>query len=386
VVWTVVVVEAGGYAALRVLSDRAPLLFEIDLEAMLASLDAERIAAHASGSRPGVAYLFDRALGWVRAPDRSVPRPHGLRMTTDPRGSRVVPGATGPVWIATYGDSFTEGLDVNDEDTWQAVLARSTGTRVWNFGVAGYGPDQALLLLERNERDGVGAPVVVLAMIDENRNRLVNFVPRFYNQTAGAHMSFKPRFVETGTGWSVASFMPEDPTDLEALRAALVAAARVDPFIALRRHRVAFPYSVRAAAFLWRWGLEPRIPWPGGTPEAWAILEAVTDRFVALSERRGFVPVLVRLPQSPGEIVHFDAPRHARARERLSRPGLVYVDVVEVLAGADGPAVAPGFDPATYLSRLHPSAAGNAAIAAVLEDALRRAGAGPATAASGRGD
>lgn len=325
-------------------------------------------------------YLFDRALGWIRAPDRSVVRPHGPRITTDALGSRVTPGARGPLWIASYGDSFTEGLDVGDADTWQARLARRTGTRVLNFGVSGYGPDQALLLLERNLRDGIEAPVVVLAMIDENRNRLLGFVPRFYNQPAGPFMTFKPRFVRSAGGWSVQSFMPEDMGDVEAVRAAARTASLVDPFFGLRQHRIAFPYSLRAAAFLWRWGASPRTPWPGDREEAWAILEEIVRRFTALSRERDFVPVVALLPQSVEEIAEPDRPRQAHIAARIARPertGLVYVDVGAELAGPRAEQIAPGFAPDTYLERRHPSSAGNGAIAAVLEDALRRAGAGP---------
>jgi hypothetical protein len=282
--------------------------------------------------------------------------------------------------MATYGDSFTEGLDVEDAETWQAYLSRSTGTRVLNFGVSGYGPDQALLLLERNERAGTTAPVVVLAMIDENRNRLVGFAPVFYNQLAGPVMSFKPRFVQTAAGWTVQGFMPEDATDLEAVRAAARAASRVDPFFQLRQHRIAFPYGLRAAAFLWRWGPRPQTPWPGDSAEAWAILEQVVDRFVDLSRRRGFVPVLARLPQDEREIVEPDRTRRAYFASRVARPRnpeLIYVDVAQVLSGPRAAAVAPDFDPDAYLADTHPSAAGDAAIASALEEALRRAGAGP---------
>jgi hypothetical protein len=70
---------------------------------------------------------------------------------------------------------------VDDDETWQAYLAAAIGKPVWNFGVGGYGPDQALLALERNLGAGLRTPIVVLAMINENLNRLMMTYRSFYS-------------------------------------------------------------------------------------------------------------------------------------------------------------------------------------------------------------
>jgi hypothetical protein len=49
-----------------------------------------------------------------------------------------------------FGDSFTFGVGVNDDETLPNAFSILSGMRVLNFGVAGYGPHQMLRLLERD--------------------------------------------------------------------------------------------------------------------------------------------------------------------------------------------------------------------------------------------
>ena len=47
------------------------------------------------------------------------------------------------------GDSFTAGVEVDDRESWPALLQGLLGRRIVNGGVAGYGLDQAVLRAER---------------------------------------------------------------------------------------------------------------------------------------------------------------------------------------------------------------------------------------------
>ena len=101
----------------------------------------------------------DPELGWDYRPNERLTDVGAFgretHITVDGDGARTLPGVAGPGLIAAYGDFFTAGSNVNDDQTWEYFLSRLTGTRVANFGVAGYGPDQALLKLERNFRRGL---------------------------------------------------------------------------------------------------------------------------------------------------------------------------------------------------------------------------------------
>jgi hypothetical protein len=91
----------------------------------------------------------------------------------DETGSRVIPAFpdTRVSCLSLYGDSWTwAGAD--PERTWGNVLAKLLGCRVANYGLGGFGSDQAYLHYLHNEQDR--APVVFLGHLSENILRNVN--------------------------------------------------------------------------------------------------------------------------------------------------------------------------------------------------------------------
>lgn len=52
--------------------------------------------------------------------------------------------------VAALGDSFTDGLTLPVELTWPARLGRLMGVKVRNYGTAGFGPGQELLVLKQH--------------------------------------------------------------------------------------------------------------------------------------------------------------------------------------------------------------------------------------------
>jgi hypothetical protein len=63
--------------------------------------------------------------------------------------------------INAYGNSFTEGNQVSDGETWQEYLAGHFGEPVGNFGVGNYGVYQAYRRMLRVEGTPDGAPYVI---------------------------------------------------------------------------------------------------------------------------------------------------------------------------------------------------------------------------------
>jgi hypothetical protein len=108
----------------------------------------------------------DPRLGW--------PSRDWLADNADSMGARRSPEnerlADQPPCVSTYGDSFTFGSDVADEQAWTNVLAQRLGCRVTNFGVPGYGVDQSVLRFEGNHEHHT--PVVILGFytLDMDRN------------------------------------------------------------------------------------------------------------------------------------------------------------------------------------------------------------------------
>lgn len=111
---------------------------------------------HRGGETP-YAFSFDvhhPIRGWAVAPNvRNLEVFGGKRLNTDAhglRGSREVPfeKTPGTLRVAIFGDSFTFGEEVSDDETFaHQVELLLPGVEVLNFGVHGYGHDQALLYL-----------------------------------------------------------------------------------------------------------------------------------------------------------------------------------------------------------------------------------------------
>lgn len=129
--------------------------------------------------------LRDPVTGWPpieAAARRFVPRPSPAS------------AGTGPPCVTTYGDSFVFADEVGDDAAWGDVLARRLGCGVGNFGVGGFGTDQALLRFMANAGDS--APVTVLGIFAENVLRNVNQYRHFL--TGAEPLGLKPRFVLDG--------------------------------------------------------------------------------------------------------------------------------------------------------------------------------------------
>lgn len=112
----------------------------------------------------------------------------------DPRGSRLIPAYPDPdrfpSCISLYGDSFTFGQEVDHEHAWSNVLSRLEHCRVANYGVGGYGTDQAYLRFKVNRSDE--SPIVVLGLYSENIMRNVNQFRNVYYRT---RYGLKPSFI-----------------------------------------------------------------------------------------------------------------------------------------------------------------------------------------------
>ncbi len=75
--------------------------------------------------------------------------------------------------INTYGDSFTQGHQVSDGETWQEVLAAHFCEPIRNYGIGGFGVYQACLRMRDTESTDAGAPHVVLNIWGDDHHRSI---------------------------------------------------------------------------------------------------------------------------------------------------------------------------------------------------------------------
>jgi hypothetical protein len=212
---------------------------------------------------------------------------------------------------------------------------------VLNFGVGGYGLDQAYL---RYLQDGVRyrPRIVLIGFMSEDILRSVSVFRPYYVGGTGLPMS-KPRFaLDAGRLVPIANPLQT----LSQYRALLDAPERVLPrlgehdYYYQTRYR-AGPFDRLASVRLFKVArfdiLDPfhGIIARGGVyvrdSEAFAVTAATFDAFVGDVLRRGAVPVVVLLPH-PGDIARqrrTGTRRYAPLIDHLQRRGYRYVDVLD---------------------------------------------------------
>ena len=137
---------------------------------------------------------FSPTLGWNIKPNGSL----GLYQANSSgfRSSKeyALTPPPGVLRVSTFGDSFTHGDDVKNEDTWQAKMEQfGLNLEVLNFGVGAFGLDQAYLrYLEDGPR--YHPHIVLMGFMTENIFRIVNTYRPFYFTQTGTPLT-KPRFI-----------------------------------------------------------------------------------------------------------------------------------------------------------------------------------------------
>jgi lysophospholipase L1-like esterase len=177
--------------------------------AQRAWLEQQLAAGDAGPELVGRTVEFDTQLGWCnRANSQS----------SDGRASYGAAGARGPReyarertanatrWLS-FGDSFTHGDGLADDETWQHLVERRRpGLECANFGVGGYGVDQALLRYRRDGRP-LAPDVVWIGLMLENIGRHVNRYRPLYHPNS-PNCAAKPRFVFDGAPLSFTEPLP----------------------------------------------------------------------------------------------------------------------------------------------------------------------------------
>lgn len=189
------ITEALAFVALRVGRSRLGDGFRTR-RAILAE-QSERIRVLLEGDSTRLLVL-DSALGWRYRANRADSingsnawGARGRREYTARPGSHVTR-------VAAFGNSFVYGNEVADHDSWAAQLEqRDPNVEVLNFGVGGYGMDQAYLRF-LSEGRAHGSQVALLGFAPDDLGRLVNVYRRF--RSSDELPLFKPRFREASDG------------------------------------------------------------------------------------------------------------------------------------------------------------------------------------------
>jgi len=346
VLLVLVAVEVGariGFAALRA---RGDLLVEPAYSGRLSAAQREIIRTRILGDE--TAYTaYSAVLGWTIKPygrsDLYHANAQGIRSdreyTAHPPAARVR--------IAAFGDSYTHGDEVADGETWARQLENlNPNLEVLNFGVGGFGTDQALL---RYEHEGVAfhPHIALLGFRPENIYRVVSVFRPFYTPATGVPMA-KPRF-ELRDGRLV--LLPNPIPEREGYRA-LLDAERME-LARLGEHDYFYQRSYRyrrgdgiAAVGLMRLfahqaeialARADRIEREGRfnrDAEAFQVLSAIFVRFRDLAQQSGSRPLALVLPDDD-DIRQYQATKVRRYEPLIAflrTEGIEYIDLMDVFA------------------------------------------------------
>lgn len=295
--------------------------------------------------------MFHPVLGWDYPPGVEYTDPAGVAYRHGPLGERRTCTSFSNDLIATYGDSFTYCSDVEDCHTWQTCLGEMIEKNVLNFGVAGYGTDQAYLKYELNA-PGVVTPVVMLCILPDNINRVVNVFRTFYAFDDRLALT-KPRYVRQGEGFALIPNPLGSAGDVLRLEdPAFVAKLGAQDYWYekdMNRPPFGFPYII--TLIRWRATILHYLIFNSGLSrkgsnrpfypnnlfeeaEPLAIMCHIVDLFVHTARARSSTPVIVLMPHREliEETLKHRVSRIANLATYLDAKGYPYIDLIKAMA------------------------------------------------------
>lgn len=260
----------------------------------------------------------------------------------DRSGSRVVPKFPDPALpscVALFGDSFTWGDEVAPEHAYGNVLAGLMGCRVANYGVGGYGTDQAYLRYSKVIDDN--APIVILGHFSDNIIRNINQERGFLtNQPIG----LKPRFTLESNKLKLVSL----PTMTEAEHLSLGSHAQellpYDYFVpggSSGIHSLKFPFTLSVLGTMQHYRIQARVKGypsyaqfydPAHPSQALQVTEAILKSFASEARGRNQKPMVLLIPNEKDLRWlrdHGTLPYDELAR-RLRSAGIIVPEIAEM--------------------------------------------------------
>ncbi|MFW6127413.1 MAG: hypothetical protein ACOC6K_04295 [Thermodesulfobacteriota bacterium] len=304
-------------------------------------------------------------LGWRSADDQ-----------VDAAGSRLIPAFSdpqkNPACVSLYGESFTEGYGVDHEHAWSNVLSQLLDCRVANFGVAGYGTDQAYLRYLGNQQDQ--APVVILGYLSENLQRNVNQLRNLLCPVPACQL--KPRFILDKQGQLTLVPLPritrEQFEDLRTRPERVLTQEFFLPGGPSGYQRPGFPYLwkfIRAFPVIYQnlvlhQGYYYELYRPGHPSQALEVTLAIMEEFCRQARQRGQHPLVLVMP------THTDVANYLKTGtwvyqpliDRLQERNLEFIDARPGIIQNGATAL---YDPE---SQYHLSEQGNRVLARMVHD------------------
>jgi hypothetical protein len=318
-----------------------------------------------AGARPTF-HIYDALLGWTIGPNRR--SANGLYYSSlegvrAPHQGMSFAKASKKRRVALVGDSYTFGEDVAYAETWGHLLEKALGPEyeVLNFGVPGYGVDQAYLRFEKDVTKWK-PDVVILSFIAHDVERTMTVYTTLNYPTWDMPFS-KPRFILRDGALKQLNIPPLEPK-------AIFARPSVSelPFIEYDRgyrkrdwqqsliHR---SYIARVfMTWLPRWEAVSADVSDDGVV---AVNAAILNAFVRSVEGSGAAPLVVYHPKREGQPTR----NSSLGRRVLNEAGVPYTEPTSCLREVD--------PTEWFIPQGHYTPKGNAAVAKCLVHVVRQA-------------
>lgn len=357
-------VELASLAALAGVNFLHPGGFAPSIDEVLAGLGQDDLTEYLAGD-------YHPLLGWDNKPGTAATdkncmgEPWTESFGAD--GARSSPLDFDSTLIASYGDSYVKGGEVNDDQTWQFQLSRDIDQGVKNYAVGAYCTYQALLKARMHIAEGRIYPVTVLGINEQNIKRVVNLFRPFLYRTVSARLSFKPGIGCSGDECvATANLLRPDIRSIDEVRSIALEAQKSD-YWARYRPVFEFPWSLNLFKLVRvvfdHFTEQEREPlWH--RPEGIAAMHLIVTEFRQTVLDAGSLPVLLFIPHSAKE---GSQPSYHEFKQAVARryPDLLVLDVAETTFDRKRFRLKP--------ANCHPSEYGHSVIAKTVRDGLERA-------------
>ena len=209
--------------------------------------------------------------------------------------------------IDMFGDSFTFSAEVKKEFAWPKQLSTILGCKVNNFGVGGYGSDQAVL---RHELTFAFSKVSVLNHLSENIIRNVNQFRNLIYPSRNSEIITKPRYLLTSDEKLILIKKPEllkeDLKNLENLKSKLKYEYFLPEAQSGIKMGITFPYLLSAVDLAFHhFHIRSKIKGKARHSEFYdyshpsnglLLTNKIFDKFISNSDNKGQIPIITIIP------------------------------------------------------------------------------------------
>lgn len=287
--------------------------------------------------------MYNQELGWDYPPNSKIESTNVLNRTWvanyGHQGQRESLNKNLPVVATAYGDSFVHGDELDTKFTWAHYLEQILDGQVQNFGVGGYGTDQAYLKFKRHTSQGIVAPITILGIFEGDLSRISTNFRHFVTPESNIFPGFKSGFVFQDNKVIFLENPAKTTMDKKQIEKLILRLSKSD-WGAKRQLYLQnqFPYTLQTLKafthlkdrFVEKFSGKDRLnSWH--SKEEKSVMGYLVDEFIKTACKSQSTPVVLFFPDTNRWQKGAKDPQYSAFRDEIkqSYPGLVVVDIAQ---------------------------------------------------------